>query len=70
MRNVIILPVVIGALGGAISVSFKEYIKQIGLNVRLEEIQKVLLGTAKILRKVLSLYKEEKERPGTRVDLL
>ena len=40
MRNVIIVPVVIAALGGAISVSFKEYIKQIGVNVRLEEIQK------------------------------
>ena len=39
-----------------IIINFKEYIKRIGVNVRLEVIQKTaLLGTAKILRKVLSL---------------
>ena len=55
MRNVIVLPVVIGALG-AVSVNFKEYMKRIGVKVRLKVIQKTaLLGTAKILRKVLSL---------------
>ena len=55
MRKVIVLPVVIGALG-AVLVNFKEYMKRIGVNVRLEVIQKTaLLGTAKILRKVLSL---------------
>ena len=55
MRKVIVVPVVIRALG-AVSVSFKEYMKRIGVNVRLEVIQKTaLLGTAKILRKVLSL---------------
>ena len=55
MRKVIVIPVVIGALG-AISVNFKEYMKRIGVNVKLEVIQKTaLLGTAKILRKVLSL---------------
>ena len=51
MRNVIIVPVVIGALGGAISVSFKEYIKQIGVNVRLEEIQKSIPGDSKDTKK-------------------
>ena len=53
MRKVIIvIPVVIGA----VSVNFKEYMKRIGVNVKLEIIQKTaLLGTAKILRKVLSL---------------
>ena len=41
--------VVIWALG-AVSVNFKEYMKGIGLNVKLEVIQKTaLLGTAKIL---------------------
>ena len=36
--------------------SFKEYVKRIGVNVGLEVIQKTaLLGTAKILREVLSL---------------
>ena len=55
MRKVIVVPVVIGAFG-AVSVNFKEYMKRIGVNVRLEVIQKTaLLGTAKILRKVLSL---------------
>ena len=55
MRKVIVVPVVIGALG-AVLVNFKEYMKRIGVNVRLEVIQKTaLLGTAKILRKVLSL---------------
>ena len=55
MRKFIVVPVAIGALG-AVSVNFKEYMKRIGVNVRLEVIQKTaLLGTAKILRKVLSL---------------
>ena len=55
MRKVIVVPVVIGALG-ALSVNFKEYMKRIRVNVRLEVIQKTaLLGTAKTLRKVLSL---------------
>ena len=55
VRKVIVVPVVIGALG-AVSVNCKEYMKQNGVNLRLEVIQKTaLLGTAKILRKVLSL---------------
>ena len=55
MRKVSAVPVVIGALG-AVSVNFNEYMKRIGVKVRLEVIQKTaLLGTAKILRKVLSL---------------
>ena len=55
MRKVIVILVGIGALG-AVSVNFKEYIKRIGVNVKLEVIQKTaLLGTAKILKKVLSL---------------
>ena len=57
MQKVIVVPVVIGS-DGAIShsVNFNEYMKRIGVNVRLEVIQKTaLLGTAKILRKVLSL---------------
>ena len=55
MRKIVVFPVVIGALG-AVSVNFKEYMKRIGVNVKLEVIQKTaLLGKAKILRKVLSL---------------
>ena len=56
MWKVIVVPVVIGALG-ATSVNLKEYMKPIGVNVRLEVIQKTaLLGIAKLPRKVLSLY--------------
>ena len=55
IRKVIVVPVVIGALT-AVSVKFKEYMKWIGVNARLEVIQKTaLLGTAKILRKKLFL---------------
>ena len=55
VRKVIVVPVVIGALG-AVSVNFKEYMKRIGANARLEVIQKTaLLGTAKIVKKVLSV---------------
>ena len=55
MRKVIVIPVVIGALG-AVSPNFKEYMKRIGVIVKLEVFQKTaLLGTAKIVRKVLSL---------------
>ena len=55
MRKVIVVSDVIGALE-AVSVNFKKYMKQIGVKVSLEVIQKTaLLGTAKILRKALSL---------------
>ena len=67
IRKVIVMPAVIGALG-TVSVDSKEYMKRIGVNVRLEVIQKTaLLGTAKMLRKVLSQEEEGKYRPGTRV---
>ena len=55
MQKVVVVSVVIGALG-AVSVNFKEYMKRIGANARLEVIQKTtLLGTAKIVKKVLSV---------------
>ena len=55
MQKVIVVLVVTGVLG-AVSVNFTEYTKRIGVNVRLEVIQQTaLLGTAKILRKVLPL---------------
>ena len=45
---VIVVPIVIGALE-AVSVNFKEYMKRIGVKVRLEVIEKTAsLGTAKI----------------------
>ena len=70
VRKVNVVPVVIRALG-AVSVNFKKCIKQIGVEVSLEVTQKTaLLVTAKILRKVLSLKEEGRERPGTRSGLL
>ena len=51
----IVAPVVIGALE-AVSGNFKEYMKRIGVKLRLEVIQKIaLLGTARILKKGLFL---------------
>ena len=60
MRKVIVGPVVIGAFEAA-SVNMKQYMKQIGVKVRVEVIQKTAL---------LSLQEERRERPGTRGDLL
>ena len=55
MKTVTVLPIVIGALG-AVSQRFTGYVNKIGANIRLEIIQKTaLLGTARLLRKVLSL---------------
>ena len=50
-----IIPLVVGSLG-AISKQFGNRLKQIGITVGTAEVQKtVLLGTAKILRKVLEI---------------
>ena len=55
MKKVKVIPVVIGALG-AISDKFDKHTKEIGVQIRLQVIQKTaLLGTARILRNVLSL---------------
>ena len=63
MRKVIVVPVVIEALG-AVSVNFKECMKRIGVNVRLEVIQKTaLLGTARVLKKsTVSVYVRRRKR--------
>ena len=63
MRKVLVVPVVIEALG-AVSVNFKEYMKRIGVNVRLEVIQKTaLLGTARVLKKsTVSVYVRRRKR--------
>ena len=53
MKDVIVIPVVVGALG-AISTGFEKYIAAIGIEMRVEHAQKTaLLGTARILRLVL-----------------
>ena len=53
MKEVIVIPVVVGALG-AISTGFEKYIAAIGIEMRVKHAQKIaLLGTARILRLVL-----------------
>ena len=51
-----IVPLVVGSLG-AISEQFGNRLKHIGITAGTEQVQKiVLLGMAKILRKVLEIY--------------
>ena len=53
MKEVIVVPVVVGALG-AISTGFEKYITAIEIEMRVEHVQKTaLMGTARILRLVL-----------------
>ena len=55
VSNVTVIPVVVGALG-VISDKFERYIKKLDVKIAMEVIQKTaLLGTAMLLRKVLSL---------------
>ena len=55
MKKVKVIPVMTGALG-AISYKFDKHTEEIGLQIRLKVMQKTaLLGTARILRNVLSL---------------
>ena len=55
MNKVTVIPVVIGALG-VISDKFERYMEKLDVKIAMEIIQKTaLLGTARILRKVLSL---------------
>ena len=53
LRKVEVIPVIVGALG-CVSKSIKTWIDKIGVNVKISLLQKTaLLGTARILRKVL-----------------
>ena len=53
IKKVTVIPVIIGALG-AVSKEFDKWIEKIGINLRIGHVQKTaLLGTARILRKVL-----------------
>ena len=55
INKVTVIPVVIGALG-VISDKFERYIEKLDVKIAMEIIQKAaLLGTARILRKILSL---------------
>ena len=54
IRSATVVPVVIGALG-IISEKFEKHIKKLGVKITIDVIQKTaLLGSARILRKVLS----------------
>ena len=55
MKTVTVLPIVIGALE-TVPHRFTGYVSKVVANIRLEIMQKTaLLGTARLLRKVLSL---------------
>ena len=54
MKKVVMIPIVVGALG-TITTKFEKYFKSLGIDIRIEHVQKsALLGTARIIRKVLS----------------
>ena len=53
MKKVVVIPNVIGVLG-IITTKFEKYIESLGIEIRIEHVQKsVLLETARIIRKVL-----------------
>ena len=56
MKKVAVIPIVVGALG-TITTKFEKCIESLGIEIRIEHVQKsALLGTARMLRKVLSCY--------------
>ena len=54
MRSATVVPVVIGALG-VISDKFEKHIKKLGVKIAIDIQKTALLGSARILRKVLSI---------------
>ena len=54
MKKVVVIPIVVGALG-TITTKFEKFIESLGIEIRIEHVQKsALLRTARIIRKVLS----------------
>ena len=54
MKKVVVIPIVVGALG-TITTKFEKYIESLGIEIKIEHVQKsALLGTARIIRRVLS----------------
>ena len=54
MKKVEVIPVIVGTLG-AVSKKIEKWIDKIQINIKVEHLQKTaLLGTARILRKVLN----------------
>ena len=53
LKKIDVIPVVLGALG-SVTKNFEKYVDKIGIKIDLHNVQKTtLLGTARILRKVL-----------------
>ena len=53
MRRVTVIPILIGTLG-AIITWFEKFVKEVGIEMRVEHMQKTaLLGTVRVLRLVL-----------------
>ena len=56
MKKVVVIPIVVGALG-TITAKFEKHTENLGIEVRVEHVQKsALLGAARIIRKVLSCW--------------
>ena len=54
MKTIFVIPIVVGALG-TITTTFEKYIESLGIEIRIKHVQKLaLLGTARIISKVLS----------------
>ena len=54
MKKVVVIPIVVEVLG-TITTEFEKYIESFGIEIRIEHVQKkALIGTARIIRKVLS----------------
>ena len=65
MKDVEVIPVLIGALG-AVTKQFKKWIQKLDLEIEVEMLQKpCLLGTARIIRKVLDMKLKLKEKEAT-----
>ena len=55
MKKTEVVPIVVGALG-MISKKLDMWIKKIGINIKIETLQKsTLLGSARILRRTLAM---------------
>ena len=53
MKKIVVIPFVVGALG-TMTTKFEKYIESLGIEIRIEHVQEsTLLGTARIIRKVL-----------------
>ena len=54
MKKVAVIPIAVRALGTT-TTEFEKYIESLGIEIRIEHVQKsALLGTARIIKKVLS----------------